>query len=242
MNDNNNERSTYRLMLAAAVIVCLLLAVVILAFAMVQKKHESMISSIRNTQESGLTAEVLEPKEGEREEELAESETAAAQEDMESEEAAQYDDTDDSNEYAEIREENGDYDVESYAENDSQMVIISSGGGELTDADNTVYLIKGADKGSNKYERVDRLAYTDSVKYTEADLAYLDSYGLCITRNEIYARHGRMFNDQDVQEYFNRQSWYVAQMASNLFDESCLNEVERYNANLIRSYELKQGY
>lgn len=105
-----------------------------------------------------------------------------------------------------------------------------------------VYLIKGKDKGSNRYERSAHLSYTDSVRYTWEELSWLDSYGLRITRNEIYARHGRMFSDQDIQDYFNQQDWYVAQASGAVFDESCLNEVESYNVELIRSYELQQGY
>ena len=80
------------------------------------------------------------------------------------------------------------------------------------------------------------------MRYTEEELSRLDSYGLCITRNEIYARHGRMFSDQNIQDYFNRQDWYVAQTASAKFDESVLNEVEQYNVELIHSYEMQQGY
>lgn len=106
----------------------------------------------------------------------------------------------------------------------------------------SVYLVKGNDTGSNPYEKADHLAYTDSVRYTLEELSCLDSYGLCITRNEIYARHGRMFNDQDIQDYFNKQDWYVAQTAAADFDEDVLNDVEQYNVELIHSYELKQGY
>lgn len=62
-----------------------------------------------------------------------------------------------------------------------------------------------------------------------------------ITRNEIFARHGRMFNDQELQEYFKRQQWYVPQIAANDFDTSCLNEVEKYNVNLISVYEEQIG-
>ena len=115
---------------------------------------------------------------------------------------------------------------------------------EVADLENEevemVYLIKGDSKGFNKYARVDRLSYTDTIRYTEEQLACLDTYGLRITRNEIYARHGRMFNDQEMQEFFTNQSWYVPQSASGDFDEDCLNEVERYNSELIRSVELKQ--
>lgn len=111
-----------------------------------------------------------------------------------------------------------------------------------SDTAGEVYIIRGKDQGSNRYERSDHLSYTDSVRYTWEELSCLDSYGLRITRNEIYARHGRMFSDQDIQDYFNHQEWYVPQSSSTVFDESCLNEVEQYNVELIRSYELQQGY
>lgn len=116
------------------------------------------------------------------------------------------------------------------------------GRGEGSETSENVYLVKGNDTGSNPYEKADHLAYTDSVRYTWDELSRLDSYGLCITRNEIYARHGRMFTDQDIQNYFNKQDWYVAQTAAAVFDDSVLNDVEQYNVELIHSYELKQGY
>lgn len=112
---------------------------------------------------------------------------------------------------------------------------------EVSEADARVYLIQGNEKSSNRYEKADHLSYTTVTKYTLEDLSILDSYGLKITRNEIFARHGRMFNDQELQEYFKRQQWYVPQIAANDFDTSCLNEVEKYNVNLISVYEEQIG-
>ena len=112
---------------------------------------------------------------------------------------------------------------------------------EVSEADARVYLIQGNEKSSNRYEKADHLSYTTVTKYTLQDLSILDSYGLKITRNEIFARHGRMFNDQELQEYFKRQQWYVPQIAANDFDTSCLNEVEKYNVNLISVYEEQIG-
>ena len=112
---------------------------------------------------------------------------------------------------------------------------------EVSEADAKVYLIQGNEKSSNRYEKADHLSYTTVTKYTLQDLSILDSYGLKITRNEIFARHGRMFNDQELQEYFKRQQWYVPQIAANDFDTSCLNEVEKYNVNLISVYEEQIG-
>lgn len=100
-----------------------------------------------------------------------------------------------------------------------------------------VYLIHGEEKNSNKFARADKLMYTDSVKYTKSDLDNLDEYGLRLTRNEIFARHGRMFNDQDLQDYFDDQYWYVAEFSPGEFDDSCLNDVEKANVCMITRCE-----
>lgn len=109
------------------------------------------------------------------------------------------------------------------------------------ETEDRIYPYSRGDKSSNRYEKAQHLSYTTTVKYTIQNLSVLDSYGLKITRNEIYARHGRIFNDQELQEYFQRQNWYVPQTASNDFDDSCLNEVEKYNIQLISTYEQQAG-
>jgi hypothetical protein len=53
-------------------------------------------------------------------------------------------------------------------------------------------------------------------------------------RNEIYARHGRRFQDAGLQRYFASFSWY---RPNDSFRESQLNETERANAALISQYE-----
>jgi hypothetical protein len=53
-------------------------------------------------------------------------------------------------------------------------------------------------------------------------------------RNEIYARHGRRFQDPKLQRYFASFGWYKP---SDAFRESQLNETERTNAALISQYE-----
>jgi hypothetical protein len=53
-------------------------------------------------------------------------------------------------------------------------------------------------------------------------------------RNEVYARHGRRFQDPKLQRYFASFSWY---RPNDTFRESQLNETERANATLISQYE-----
>lgn len=85
------------------------------------------------------------------------------------------------------------------------------------------------------------LPESDKRKMTDADLASLTHEELCFARNEIYARHGRMFDTPEVRSYFESKSWYHGTIAANRFDESDLSDVERANVNIIFSYE-KQHY
>lgn len=81
------------------------------------------------------------------------------------------------------------------------------------------------------------------VRYiTAADLAQLTEWELRIARNEIYARKGRMFQDQKLQDYFNSTSWYNGTIPPDQFTEALLNEVEKANAYFIRSYENMNGF
>ena len=77
-----------------------------------------------------------------------------------------------------------------------------------------------------------------STRYlTESDLAGLSATQLRIARNEIYARHGRMFNSQDLQDYFNGCFWYVPTIPADSFDPHTLSNIEYVNIALIEKYE-----
>ncbi len=79
---------------------------------------------------------------------------------------------------------------------------------------------------------------SDTEKLTKADLLDKTSEELRLGRNEIYARHGRFFDDEELQEYFNGKSWYIGCIAPSEFVDSLeLNDIERWNANFIRKYE-----
>lgn len=76
-------------------------------------------------------------------------------------------------------------------------------------------------------------------KLTNSDLAGLDADELELARNEIYARAGRRFNTEYIQDYFDDKWWYVGTIAPEDFTEDMLNDVEKYNVNFIRNYEKK---
>ena len=73
---------------------------------------------------------------------------------------------------------------------------------------------------------------------TDSDVKGLSSWQLMIARNEIYARHGRKFNDSELQEYFNGKSWYNGTIAPENFNaDAILSDIEQANLKLIRKYE-----
>lgn len=78
---------------------------------------------------------------------------------------------------------------------------------------------------------------SSSRRLTYADVAGLSSWELSMARNEIYARHGRKFNDADIRSYFESQSWYNGYINPEDFDTSVLSDTEVYNIDFIKSYE-----
>ena len=75
--------------------------------------------------------------------------------------------------------------------------------------------------------------------YTKEDLEGMDKQQLTLARNEIFARHGRLFSTAQIQEYFNKQSWYSGYIQPSNFDSIVLNDYERYNVAFISQYEDK---
>ena len=61
-------------------------------------------------------------------------------------------------------------------------------------------------------------------------------------RSEIYARYGRIFQDESLQNYFESCTWYEGRIAAEDFQQDMLNETEKENANMISAYEQKIGY
>ena len=74
---------------------------------------------------------------------------------------------------------------------------------------------------------------------SEEDLAGLTHEQLCLARNEIYARHGRIFKTPQIAAYFYGKSWYRGTVSAEEFSEKLLNAYESYNIQLIKNYENK---
>ena len=211
MRSDEQRYKTIGLMILVVIIIFSVVGIVIIGFKMVKKNEDAKLVAAADTEYMKKQKQDIEQQEDSQEEKS----------------------TEESLNIEEFLDSATDSDKNTNAAVDSDT--------EVSEADAKVYLIQGNEKSSNRYEKADHLSYTTVTKYTLQDLSILDSYGLKITRNEIFARHGRMFNDQELQEYFKRQQWYVPQIAANDFDTSCLNEVEKYNVNLISVYEEQIG-
>lgn len=258
MRNSKEGHGTIGLMILTVIIIFFVIAMIVGGFRMIKKNEDAKLAAASDTEyiENKQNREELKRQEEHDEEDaekaLQSQETAKEQESGGTESSSQSQtgaDKQKSNDTEKQKTDKSDGSLQmsenTDADTESNMTVSSDSdaevGAESSEKDEKVYLIKGDKKSSNRYERAKHLSYTTTIKYTPQDLSVLDSYGLKITRNEIYARHGRMFNDKDLQEYFERQKWYVPQIASNDFDSSCLNEVERYNIELIKTYEQQVG-
>ncbi len=83
--------------------------------------------------------------------------------------------------------------------------------------------------------------YSDRRYLTADDVYEVDGGAIRFGLNEIYARHGRKFNDPELQNYFNSQPWYTPVYTPdefNAIENSVFNEYEKANvkflADLIR--------
>lgn len=80
---------------------------------------------------------------------------------------------------------------------------------------------------------------SDSRYIGYSDIQGLSSWEIKLAKNEIYARHGRKFNNSEIQSYFNRQSWYYGSISpsNDSYIENQFNDYERENVKFLSRYE-----
>ena len=72
--------------------------------------------------------------------------------------------------------------------------------------------------------------FTSQRKVTSDDLWGKTDRELSIMRNEIYARHGYIFDNAEMRNYFEGEPWYTPSTKN-----VTLSEIERYNVNFIKN-------
>ena len=96
-----------------------------------------------------------------------------------------------------------------------------------------------ADRLSNDYIFSD----SSSRLLTDTDISGMSAKELNYAKNEIYARHGRIFDSIELADYFKSKSWYEGTRSPDDFDESLLNDTEKKNIAFLQKaeYELEPG-
>jgi hypothetical protein len=91
-------------------------------------------------------------------------------------------------------------------------------------------------------ENIRRLEAADALKFkrlfTLAALRKMSRGELSVLRNEIYARHGYVFHDPVIRDFFVRRPWYKADPH---YSDTRLTVVDRQNVLLIRQVEKEKG-
>lgn len=81
---------------------------------------------------------------------------------------------------------------------------------------------------------------SDTEYLTDEDVSDFSADELALARNEIIARHGRIFTDERFKTYFESKSWYEGTVQPEEFDanyENELNDIEKANIELIKKHE-----
>lgn len=106
---------------------------------------------------------------------------------------------------------------------------------ETDEVNNTAATV---DNNTGNVAAYDEYILPDSDKryLTENDVAGMDLSTLRLAINEIYARHGRAFETEDLNEYFSSKSWYTPMYSQEEFDtmgDSIFNDYEKKNIEFL---------
>lgn len=81
--------------------------------------------------------------------------------------------------------------------------------------------------------RMVSLYESDSRYLTKEELAVEPQIVIHLAKNEIYARHGYIFKDQDLYNYFMSCTWYTPTTTPEDFSDAIFNEYEKENLKLL---------
>jgi len=96
--------------------------------------------------------------------------------------------------------------------------------------------VEEPENNADNYLKTGMFPFTSIRKITYNDVQGLSAWELKVMRNEIYARHGFVFQTDELKEYFAAQEWYKP-LNNNVEAQKQLSPLEQENINFIRSYE-----
>ena len=80
---------------------------------------------------------------------------------------------------------------------------------------------------------IEPLFETDQKYYTKEELENEPMLVIHLAKNEIYARHGYIFTNEDLYNYFMGCIWYSPTFDGADFDDSIFNEYEKANLEIL---------
>lgn len=80
---------------------------------------------------------------------------------------------------------------------------------------------------------VEPLYYTDMRIYQKQDFDQVPPLIIHLAKNEIYARHGYIFKNEDLYNYFKGQLWYEPSISPDKFEDIVFNKNEQTNLRLL---------
>ena len=91
-----------------------------------------------------------------------------------------------------------------------------------------------ADDQQDETENSEYILPESDTRYVEQDESdQLTKNEVRLAINEIYARHGRIFENSELREYFESKDWYDGTIEPEDFDEDVLNQYEKANVKLL---------
>ena len=76
---------------------------------------------------------------------------------------------------------------------------------------------------------------------TSEEIARLSDEELRYAINEIYARHGYIFNDDGLREYYEKYDWYEKRVAPSDFTMELFNDIETKNVEALQEERNKRN-
>lgn len=118
----------------------------------------------------------------------------------------------------------------------------SVGDGEASSASEDTQKEKITETTTEKTTETDEetdyvIPYSSDRYLTNDDLVGLSSEELMYARNEIYARHGYIFNDAEIRAYFEKKPWYTGTVKSEDFSSSVFNDYEYKNVTFLKKHQ-----
>lgn len=88
---------------------------------------------------------------------------------------------------------------------------------------------------NNVFSQLNDCSLCSTQKYSKTDIKDKELYELKILRNEIFARHQYVFENERLNEYFSQLDWYKPNNDSN--QSISLNTNEKHNIDLFKKEE-----